>query len=154
MDDLTESPGGEVQEELLSVPSVLWFTPKNTCQHLPSWTNISSKPPWCIPRAHTSPSPVSMFSLARKSHGRPSLQTYTGCGSGVRLLSACVRMTKALHTSQHDSDLHIFLSLPNPGHALLYCHPKPDTFSRPRSLFLWLHLCPHHSWPRLHSNSY
>lgn len=43
---------------------------------------------------------------------------------------------------------------PHPGHLLLYCCPNPDTVSKPRSLFLWLHLCPQHSWPRLQSNSY
>lgn len=72
--------------------------------------------------------------------GEISLQTYTGCGSGVRLLSPCVGMTKGPHTSQHDSDIHVFLS--NTGHLLLYCHPKPDTISKPKSSFLWLHWCP------------
>lgn len=75
--------------------SVLWSTPRNACHHTPSWPNISSKAPWCIAGVHISPSHVSMSSLARRSHGRPSLQTHTGCGSGVRWPSPRVGMTKA-----------------------------------------------------------
>lgn len=134
--------------------SVLWSTPRNACHHMPSWPNTSSKAPWCISGVHISPSHVSMSSLARRSHGRPSLQTHTGCESGVRRPSPCVGMTNAPPTSQHDSDIHSFLPLPYHGHLLLCFPPKPDTISKPRNLFLWLHLCPRHSWPRLHSNSY
>lgn len=116
--------------------SVLWSTPRNACHHTPSWPNISSKAPWCISGVHISPSHVSMSSLARRSHGRPSLQTHTGCGSGVRRPSPHVGMTKAPPTSQHDSDTHSFLPLPHHGHLVLYFPPKPDTISKPRNLFL------------------
>lgn len=110
--------------------SVLWSTPRNACHHTPSWPNISSKAPWRISGVHISPSHVSMSSLARRSHGRPSLQTHTGCGSGVRWPSPRVGMTKAPPTSQHDSDIHSFLPLPHQGHLLLCFPPKNLTPSQ------------------------
>lgn len=93
---------------------------------MPSWANISSKAPWSFV---VSPHLTKPCFLARKSHGRPSLQTHTGCGPGVRLLSPRVGMAKAPHTTQRDSDIHVFLSLPHHGHLLLSWHRKPDTRS-------------------------
>lgn len=138
MDDLAESPRREAQKKLLSVPSLLWSTPKNGCQHMPFWANISSKAPWCIPEVHISPSHINNSSLASESHGRPSLQTH-----------------RVWVRSQNASWLTSTSSYPYPTlDACSYTAPKPDAISESRTLFLWLHLCPQHSWPRLHSNSY
>lgn len=146
MDDLTKSPGGKAQKELLSVPSVSWSTPKNDCQHMPSWDNISSKAPWCMPVVHASPSHVSMSSLARKSHGRPSLQTHRVWVRSQTAVTSCGDDKSSPHQPVWFWHPH----LPTPTTILDTCsYTATQNLTLPQSqeFVPLLRLCPHHSWP-------